>query len=301
MSSSSTFSSSSSSARAAREHLADELRELRVSAGISGMRFAELAGWRDSSKASKIERGARPASEADVILWCRICGATEQRQEELLADQRAMARMWVTYRQLNRGGLRKAQESVRAQFEQAQVMRVYLAHVVPGLLQTEEYTAAALAAVRVEQQVEVDDVAAAVEERMDRQSVLRRAGKRWVFVMEEQVLWYRSVPREVHAGQLRHLLEVMRWPTVSVGIIPVSAIRFRQGVGVWPEHTFTIVDGAEVNVELVSGYLSVTAPLEVADYERAWERLSGLAAHGPPAAAIIRRVLAALDSRAVLG
>jgi hypothetical protein len=186
---------------------------------------------------------------------------------------------------------------VRAQFEQASAMRVYLAHVLPGMLQTREYTAAVLAAVRVEQQVEVDDVAEAVEERIDRQGLLRRAGRRWAFLLEEQVLWYRSVPVEVHGRQLRHLLEVMRWPTVWLGIIPLSAPRFRDGVGVWPEHTFTIVDDAEVNVELVSGYLSVTAPVEIADYVRAWERLAGLAVHGARGAAVIQRVLDALDAR----
>ncbi|NED58075.1 helix-turn-helix transcriptional regulator, partial [Micromonospora aurantiaca] len=66
-------SSSSSSAQAARQRLADQLRELRTAAGISGVEFARRAGWRDSTNISKIERAVRPASAEHVRLWCGIC------------------------------------------------------------------------------------------------------------------------------------------------------------------------------------------------------------------------------------
>ncbi|HEY8532855.1 MAG TPA: helix-turn-helix transcriptional regulator, partial [Micromonospora sp.] len=151
-------SSSSSSAQAARLRLADQLRELRLAAEISGVEFARRAGWRDSSSVSKIERGVRPASAEHVRLWCAVCGASEQRLNALLAEQAAVERMWVTYRQLNRGGLKGAQESVRDRYERVKLMRVYCAHVIPGLLQTRAHTEAALKSVRVEQHVEVDDV-----------------------------------------------------------------------------------------------------------------------------------------------
>jgi hypothetical protein len=155
-----------------------QLREMRDDAGLSGLAFARLAGWRDSSKVFKIEKGVRPASAADVRVWCRLCGASVQRTEELLAEQRAAAGMWVTYKQLNRGGLKKAQESVRALYERVRVMRVYQTRVIPGLLQTEGYTTAALTAVRLKQVVTVDDatrdIAEAVAERMRRQQVLHR-------------------------------------------------------------------------------------------------------------------------------
>lgn len=73
----------------------------------------------------------------------------------------------------------------------------------------------------------VDDVAAAVRERMDRQRVLREGGRRLVFLLEEAVLHYRLVEPEVHAEQLEHLYEVMRLPSVSLGVIPLTADRRR--------------------------------------------------------------------------
>lgn len=289
-------SSSSSSAQAARQRLADRLRELRVAAGISGVEFARRAGWRDSSNVSKIERGVRPASVEHVRLWCAICGASEQRLNELLAEQAAVERMWVTYRQLNRGGLKGAQESVRDRYERVKLMRVYCAHVIPGLLQTRAYTTAALESIRVEQHVEVDDVAEAVAERMDRQRVLRRPDARFVFVLEEQVLHHRVVPAEVHAEQLEHLLAVARWPSVSLGIIPLDAGRTVDGHRVWPEHTFVISDAELVTVELVSGFLSVSQPAEIADYLAVWKRLMALAVTGEKARRIITSVREALDA-----
>lgn len=51
---------------------------------------------------SQIEKGTRPASVADVRLWCRVCGATGQRTDELLAEQAAIARLWISFRDLGR-------------------------------------------------------------------------------------------------------------------------------------------------------------------------------------------------------
>src|SRR5262249_36982779 len=132
------------------------------------------------------------------------------------------------------------------------------------------------------------EVEAAVAERMDRQRLLGRPEARWFFLLEEPVLWYRPYAREVHRAQLRHLLEVRRRPNVFLGIIPVDADR----KAVHPEEAFDIVDGHLVTVELVSGYLSVTRPAEVALYLAAWERLWSLADTGQAAS---RQIRAALD------
>ncbi|MEV4096591.1 Scr1 family TA system antitoxin-like transcriptional regulator [Streptosporangium saharense] len=282
---------SPSSAQAARQHLADQLREIREDAGLTGRGLAELAGWHGPSKVSKIEHGVRPISAADLRTWCRVCGVSPRRLEELLAELRAASGMWTTYRQLNRGGLKKAQESVRARYERVRLMRVYSNKVLPGLLQSEGYTTAALRAVHHEQGLHVDDVTEAVAERMRRQRVLRRVDARFVFLIEESVLWHRTTSPTVHAEQLHHLLKVMRMPSVSVAIIPRTADRTVGGHGVWPEESFTMSDLTQVNVELVSGYLTVVQPDEIAMYLRAWDRLFPLGVFGLRAQALIRGAL----------
>lgn len=82
----------SSSLQAARERLGGQFRELRLAVGLSGRAFASAAGCQ-ASKVSQVERAVRPASPADVRLWCRVCGASPQRTGELLAEQAAVARL----------------------------------------------------------------------------------------------------------------------------------------------------------------------------------------------------------------
>ena len=129
-----------------------------------------------------------------------MCGTSAERTEELLAEQRAVAGMWVPYQRLNRAGLRKAQESVRPGYERSALVRAYQPKIVPGLLQTAEYTTALLEDARDRQRVQRDDVAEAVAERARRQRVLTRAGHRFVLVIEEPVLRYRFCEPEILRG-----------------------------------------------------------------------------------------------------
>ncbi|MGH3280502.1 MAG: helix-turn-helix domain-containing protein [Trebonia sp.] len=280
-------SSSSSTAQQARQALADQLREIRLAAGLTGSALASMAGWHGVSKVSKIEHGTRPASGDDVRDWCQACSVSPERTEELLAEQRAVAGMWVPYQRLNRAGLRKAQESVRPGYEHSALVRSYQPKIVPGLLQTAAYTTAMLEDARDRQRVQRDDVAEAVAERVWRQRVLRRAGHRFVFVIEEPVLRYRFCAPEILRGQLLHLLEAARLPTVWLGIIPLAGDRRK----VLPREGFVMFDEERVSVELISGVLSVTQPAEIAMYVRDFTDLAGIAVNGEAARNLITAAL----------
>jgi transcriptional regulator with XRE-family HTH domain len=280
-------SSSSSAAHRARQALADQLREIRLAAGLSGSALASRAGWHGVSKVSKIEHGVRPASGDDVRTWCQVCGATAERTEELLAEQRAVAGMWVPYQQLNRAGLRKAQESVRPSYDNSALVRSYQPKIVPGLLQTAAYTTALLEDARDKQRVQRDDVAEAVAERVSRQKVLTRAGHRFVFVIEEPVLRYRFCEPEILRGQLLHLRDASRLPTVWLGIIPLGGDRRK----VLPREGFIVFDEELVSVELISGVLSVSQPREVGMYLRDFTDLARVAVHGQAARDLIAEAL----------
>jgi transcriptional regulator with XRE-family HTH domain len=276
-------SSSSSSAQQARQHLADQLREIRVAARLTGKALAEAAGWHGVSKVSKIEHGVRPASAEDIRAWCRACEVSAEQTEELLAEQRAAAGMWLSYQRLNRAGLRRAQESMRPIFERAALVRSYQCRIVPGLLQTAEYTTVLLETARDRQKVRTDDIAEAVAERMDRQRLLRQAGHRFVFLVEEAVLRYRICDAETLHQQLLHLREVMRLPAVSLGIIPFRSDRQR----VLPREAFSMFDEELISVELVSGVLSLTQPQEIAMYVRDFTDLAKIAVYGADARLLI--------------
>ncbi|MEU9888271.1 helix-turn-helix transcriptional regulator [Sphaerisporangium sp. NPDC051011] len=287
----------SSSAQAARQRLGERLRQMRVAARISGVEFARRAGWSSSAMVTMVEKGQKPINGDHVRLWCAVCGAEPQALVELLAEQAAAASMWATHAELNRGGLKVRQERVRDEYWKLRLHRVYQTRVPPGLLQTRGMMTYLLTRVRLEQHVPVDDVAEAVEARLARQECLHRPDARWVFLLEEDVLWYRLAPVEVHAEQLRQLLEMMPWPTVSLGIIP----RVAERLGAVAGESFSMNDTDLVSVELISGYLNLTMPEDVRLYVEAWQRFARIAVHGERARGLIVAALEALDRPAAGG
>jgi transcriptional regulator with XRE-family HTH domain len=279
----------SSSARHARQALADRLREIRLDAGLTARELARVCGWHGHSKVSKIEHGRCSPSAADIEAWC-ACGVPDH-SAELVAELRAADSMWLDWRRMERAGLRPAQESVRELYERTTVFRFYSSVLIPGPVQTAPYVRALLSAIRDRRRLPVDDVDAAVAERMDRQHVLTNGDRRFCVLLEESVLRHRIGGPEVMAGQLGHLLSVMTLPSMSLGIIPFTADRSTM----WPVEMFFMHDDTQVNVELVSGYLTVTHPRENAMYVQAFDQLRDVAVFGAAARALITTAIDALD------
>jgi hypothetical protein len=245
---------------------------------------------------SQIEKGVRPASAADVRLWLRICSATPQQSAELLAEQAAVARLWIALRDLDRHtGLNATQKLLSGDmWERVRLFRTYQTKVIPGLLQTRGYMSAVLRAVRAERGVEVDDVAEAVAERIGRQGYLLQRDRRFLFVIEEPVLWFRPFGVGVQRDQLAHLLDAMRLPSVLLAIVPMSADRH----GFRPRESFDVTDSSLVTIEMLTGFLSLTHPDEIGAYITAWDQLLSIAVRGRAARALISAAMAGLDEPA---
>ncbi|MHA5048789.1 helix-turn-helix domain-containing protein [Streptomyces sp. SD15] len=277
--------SPSSSAQQARQALADRLAELCRDAGLSGRAVAERCGWHPS-KSSRIMNGRTPPSADDIRAWCRACGAEDQ-TADLIASLRTAEGMWVGWRRMERAGLRQAQAARLPLFERTHRFRSYSSWLVPGLIQTYGYTEAVLRAVQ-RRRVEVDDVSEAVVVRMERQRVLYEGDRRFAFLVEESVLRNGLCGADAMIGQLGHLLTVGSMPNVSLGVVPMGPDRSRM-----PVEGFWIFDTEQVNVELVSGHLTITQPSEVSAYADTFAELADLAVYGGSARALIT---AAMDS-----
>lgn len=277
---------SSSSAQQARQLLADRLGELRRDADLTGRDLARRCGWHPS-KSSRIENARTPPSADDIRAWCRACGAQAQ-VADLLATLRAAEGMFVEWRRMERAGLKRAQEARLPLYERTRNFRSYSSWLVPGLIQTRAFTEAALRAIQRRRGL-ADDVEDAVAARLERQRVLYEGDHRFAFLVEESVLRCGIGGAEVMAGQLGHLITIGSLPNVSLGVVPMGPDRER-----WPVEGFWIYDEAQVNVELVSGYLTVTQPREVELYEAAFAELARLAVYGAPARALITAAIGAL-------
>ncbi|MEV7153725.1 helix-turn-helix transcriptional regulator [Streptomyces misionensis] len=276
---------SSSSVQQARETLGKRLREIRQDSGLTARQLASRAGWHES-KCSRIENGRTAPSDDDLRMYTLHCGATGQ-TADLIATARNIDGAYVEWRRMERSGLRRAQESVLPLWERTLRFRAYSSWLIPGPFQTRGYITALLRSIRDRRAVP-DDLEAAVQVRVDKQRLLHDGRRRFAVVLEESTLRHRIGGPETMAGQLGHLLSLASLPNVSLGVIPLSADRS----ALWPVEDFWIFDEGQVNVELVSAFLTITQPHEVGTYGRTFSALSDLAVHGAPARALIASAIA---------
>ena len=127
---------------------------------------------------------------------------------------------------------------------------------------------------------------------MQRQRVLYEGDHGLAVLIEEAVLRSGIGGAEVMVKQLDHLVTIGALPSVSLGIIPFGPDRVLR-----PVEGFWIFDGERVTVELVSGWLTLTQPHDIAMYAQAFESLSTMAVCGAPAKALITAAIQALDAR----
>ncbi|MER7047715.1 helix-turn-helix domain-containing protein [Streptomyces jumonjinensis] len=280
--------SPSSSAQAAREHVAARLREIRLDAGITKRELAARAGWHES-KSSRLEAARTAPSDDDIRAWCRVCGA-ENEAAGLIASSRHADSLYVQWKRLQSTGLKRLQVSSLPLFERTQNFKVYCSNVIPGFLQTPGYATALLRNIRAFRELP-DDVADAVAARMERSRLVREgARRRLAILLEEPVLRYRIGGAGVMAGQLGGVLSAMDLPSVSLGVIPVDKDR-----QMWPIESFTIFDDERVDHEPLSASVKIIEPEEVAQYRKAFRCLYEQAVYGAEARALIVKAIDALN------
>jgi transcriptional regulator with XRE-family HTH domain len=263
---------------------------MRKDARLTARALAAASGI-NHTKVSKIENGARTASEADIRAWCEACGTADQ-VPDLILTVRHIDAMYHEYRRQMQAGMKHLQESAVPLYEATSLFRIYDTTVVPGLFTTAGY-AAALFRFWQEFMGLKDDVDAAVEARMERQRVLYTGERRFRVVIEEQVIKTRVGDAGVMAGQLDRLLAVMSLPRVSIGIIPATGVRHALTQG-----SFWMFDDTRVRVETVSASLNVTQSRDIALYSRVFELLHQSAVYGRDARNLIGRALRDLSGEA---
>lgn len=206
--------------RGAREVFGSRLREIRKEGGLSGRELAVAVGMH-FTKVSRLEHGKQNPSESDVREWCVACGA-ERQIPELVATLRGIEGMWVEWQRHLRGGLKHLQQTFDRFHEQASVVRSYEPTVIPGILQTAQYSAAGMRIANDFYRADgrIDD---AVAVRAARQRFLYRSSQCFLFVIEFWALVTRFGGVEVMRAQLERLLGVTELPNVSFGVIrPVA-------------------------------------------------------------------------------
>jgi transcriptional regulator with XRE-family HTH domain len=269
------------------EALGIRLRDLRRDAGMTGRQLAAACQWQPS-KISKIEYGRQTPTETDIRDWCLACGFPSE-IPDLIASVRSIHAQFVDWRRSLKGGTRLRQRANVDAYEKTTLFRVWEPTVVPGLLQTEEYARGILRTV-VDFHGIPDDVDGGVQARLDAQRVLSHGDRRFLILLGESALYTLVGDTRVMARQRERLLESMRLPRMSLGIVPLSA-----PYTVPRNNAFTVYDNRLVTVSTYTAELALTQRHEIALYERAFDGLMALAVRSQAARTLIERAQVTLE------
>jgi transcriptional regulator with XRE-family HTH domain len=257
--------------------LAKELSRLRDLAGISGREMARRTGVSQPTM-SRIGHGVAVPSVPVAQQWLDECAADADTRERVLALVEAALGETRAWRDLL-DEQEHLQDVARERNAAARLVRNFQPTVIPGLLQTAEYARRILAMGRT-------DSPAALAARLDRQQVLHEPGRRFEFLLAEQLLHWSPGPGAL-TGQMDRLASLATLEQVALAIVPADA-----AVGVaW--HNFVIREPADggpvyVTTELVHGAQEISDPESVGIYVALWERLWKASVVDEDAVALIR-------------
>jgi transcriptional regulator with XRE-family HTH domain len=260
------------------------LRQLRKTAGLTGKQLAE-ATRQHYTRISRIENGGQPPTEQNIRDWCTACGAGDQ-VPDLIATVHSIESAYLEWARQARAGMRRLGDlhSV-ATYRQTATFRIHEPVVMPGIFQTETYIRQMLG-FWYQFLDAPDDADASVAMKNERTAAALTPGKRILVVLGEQALRTRRGSPADHIDQLTQLLNLMRRPYISVGVIPANNQRFAIATtGFW------IFDHNAVALETPTAAIKVTRPSEIARYLDMFERLQAEAIYGQAARRLIAAVM----------
>lgn len=163
--------------------LGGELRRARVGARLTALELAGKLGCSES-KVTRMETGARGASEFDVTTFLAHCGASQREIRRVVGIARESDDSYRIRQHSEQ--LPDELRSLIAQETTADAISVYEPMLVPGLLQTEDYARSLFrrASLFPEESLELR-----VAARIERQGILRRrTAPQFTFFVHEQAL-----------------------------------------------------------------------------------------------------------------
>lgn len=267
--------------------LAATLRQLRASAGLSGVEAARRAGL-SQPKISRLENGRQVPTSKEIAALCRAYRASTEQRAELQAIVRALVADTTPTRIVLQQPHRFQARIGRIE-QSSSLLRSFQPGMVIGLAQTADYARTIMFGGT--DPLDDDTARSLVEARLRRQEILG-TDRRFVLVHTEGALrWHIGSP-SIMASQLDHLTALAERSNLRIGVIP-----WQRPVTIGARHAFHLYDSRTAIVGTESGTAIITEPREVNSYERRFTELEAVAAFGPDAQEILARL--ANDYRAL--
>jgi transcriptional regulator with XRE-family HTH domain len=268
--------------------LGTQLRRLRESRSISAQEAARAIRGSES-KISRIELGRNAIREIDVLdlLTYYGVGAVEREQLLSLAEQANRPGWWHRYNDI----LPDWFQSYVGMEEAATSIRIYEPQFVPGLLQTQQYTAAVLAVC----DIPVSEAERHVILRKERQRRFTEGRLKLWAIIEETALRRPMGSKEILHDQLRYLLSLCTKRNLTLQVIPSGT------AGHAVPNGFTILRFSEPDLPDVAYLEHLTSALyfdKKADVDRYllnMERLSILSAKPSETPGILTTIIGQLE------
>ncbi|AZP18116.1 XRE family transcriptional regulator [Streptomyces aquilus] len=203
---------------ARRRRLSIELKKLREKSALTCAQVGEALDW-SGSKVNRMETGSGRVQPSDIDALCRFYDTTDELREFLKSLAReAKTRGWW---QVHGSGVPEWFNIYIGLEQEASTLRQYQCELIPGLMQTEAYTAELHT---TGAHMSAEDIDKAVRVRMERQTMLTGADApdAWFIVNEgalRNVIGDRALMRE----QLERVLDTARLPSVTLQILPFDA------------------------------------------------------------------------------
>jgi len=270
--------------------LGTHLRRLRESKGITA-RQAAAAIRASESKISRIELGRNAIREIDVLDLLTLYGVSPADREQLLtiAEQANRPGWWHRYNDI----LPDWFQAYVGMEEAARSIRMYEPQFIPGLLQTEEYTAAVIAL----GDFPIEERERHVILRKERQRRFREGQLKLWAILDEVALRRPIAGIAAQVAQLRYLREICTTRALTLQVIPYGAGGHAAPTG------FSILRFADrelpdvVYVENLTSALYLDKQVEVDRYMLSMERMC-LTAHPPQRSPeIIGEIIRELEER----
>jgi transcriptional regulator with XRE-family HTH domain len=201
---------------ALRRRLLLDLRRYRSDAGLTQKDVAQALDW-SPSKVIRIEAGNVAVGITDLRALLQQYGVTDAavvKELEVMARE-AKKQSWAEYRDV----VSQAAATYFGYEASAMYIRQFEPLLIPGLLQSEEYTRALLEAQRISE----DKIDRYVEARLERQTLLdREHPPKMFFVLDEAVIRRRVGGAGVMKRQLQRLEDLGSRPEISIQIMPFA-------------------------------------------------------------------------------
>jgi hypothetical protein len=242
------------------------------------MEAAALTGL-SQAKISRAERGRFPLSPEEAARYAERLGATAEQRGRLVELAAARSAEHVAGRVALVRVAAAVQERIERYQREATVIRAWQPNLVPGVLQTPEYTAALLAG-----DGEGDPGPAWWSARRARTAMLSEPGRSWHLLVSEAALRWPLGSAETMRAQIQHLVATSQLPTVRLGVLDLSTPK-----SFAPPAAFHMYDRVvSVATEVGTSFLTETPDVE--HFESLFARLHAAALRDDDARRLLARV-----------